>query len=157
MFGCGLGTIDNTRILYEVNFGGQSFIDRFSDHPRYYRGVVFQTEHRKAMPGEKKKKKLGYKTTPGNRDHYIRKGADLMEKKQIIVDQMNSKQDLSSLNQLQGFGKDRKGKYTGIGIHDDIAMTTLNLSRLWDIDEYQSFLYDLLDFGLSAQKKMMIQ
>ena len=84
--------------------------------------------------------KAGYKTTPGNRSYYIDLGRDGIEQRRIITTHTDKKANLSTEGQLSSFGKNKKGKYEGIAIHDDISMTTLNLSRLFDSEEFLYFL-----------------
>lgn len=140
LFRNGIGDIDNTRVLVEVNFNGGRFMDVFRSHDNFYDNVLIHTAHRVAMDGEFIPLKAGYKTTPGNRSYYIDLGRDGIEQRRIITTHTDKKANLSTEGQLSSFGKNKKGKYEGIAIHDDISMTTLNLSRLFDSEEFLYFL-----------------
>lgn len=157
LFHCGVGSYDNVRLLIEMNFNGRNFINVFSTHDNYYPAVIFSTYHTKQIPGENQKTKLGYKTTSGNREYFLKNSATLVETRNIIVDQYNKRDaNMSSITQLENFSK-VKGKYQGVSMHDDISMTVLNLSRLWDIDHYNSFLEDYMDFHLSQSEKTRLE
>lgn len=156
LFKCGVGSYDNVRVLIEMNFNGRNFINTFSKHNNYYPAIIFSTYHTKQIPGEKQRTKLGYKTTPGNREYFLKNGANLLSTRNIVVDQVNKNPNLSTINQLENFCK-INGKYQGVSIHDDISMTVLNLSRLWDIEQYNNFLEDLIDFHLDPSEKRRIE
>ena len=130
---------DNCRILIEMNFNGKNFLTHLSNHPLYYEDVIISTYHTKPIPGETPKRKLGYKTTPGNKNYYCDKGIKLISNKIIIVNNPDA------LKQLSTFGKDKSGKYKGIASHDDIAMTILNLSRAYDEDVFVEWLNNIFD------------
>lgn len=130
---------DNCRVLIEMNFNGKNFLTHFSSHPLYYEDVIISTYHTKPIPGETPKRKLGYKTTPGNKNYYCDKGIKLISNKIIIVNNPDA------LKQLSTFGKDKSGKYKGIASHDDIAMTILNLSRAFDEDIFEEWLNNIFD------------
>ena len=72
----------------------------------------------------------GFKTVSGQRgkNYYCELGAKMMDNTQIIIQQSHVNQNMSALSQLQQFGKNIKGKYEGICIHDDIAVTCLWVS-----------------------------
>lgn len=131
--------IDNCRVLIEMNFNGKNFITHFSKSDYYYEDVVIHTYHNTPIPGETPKKKLGYKTTPKNKKYYCDKGTYYIHLKQFIIN------NEESLNQLSTFGKDKNGNYKGIASHDDIAMTVLNLSRLFDEPSYEEWLNNIYD------------
>ena len=145
LFKCGVGLIDNTRVLVEVNFNGGLFLEVLRNHELFYDAVLIHTQHRQANDGEFIPAKAGYKTTPHNRSYYIDLGRDGIEDKRIVVTHIAKKDNESTVGQLASFGKNKKGKYEGIAIHDDISMTTLNVSRLFDNEDYQLFLSTFYD------------
>lgn len=146
LFCCGLGKIDNVRILVEMNFNGKNFLTHISTHYNYYPNIVFHTHHTKPIQGEYTPMKPGYKTTPTNREYYIKKGALRVGKRNIIITQRAPRTpNKCSYAQLTGFGATgKKGKLQGIGVHDDISMTIFNLSRIYELDEFTTFLDDML-------------
>lgn len=130
---------DNCRLLIEMNFNGKNFLTHLAMHENYYEDVIISTYHTKPIPGETPKRKLGYKTTPSNKNYYCDKGVKLISNKIIIVNNEDA------LKQLSSFGKDKNGKYKGIACHDDIVMTILNLSRALEEPVFEEWLNNIFD------------
>lgn len=149
--------IDNCRLLLEMNFNGKNFINKFMAHPMFYEDIIFKTYHVKPIPGQVQQKKFGYKTTGGahGKGYFCEKGAKLISKRQIIVTQENNNLNYSSIGQLQNFGKNDKGAYEGTLCHDDIAVTILFLSRLFE-DEMEEFKIWLDEFFDKIQESPKI-
>lgn len=142
--GCGIGFTDNVRLLVEINFNGKNFLTNFRNDIRYYGALVFNFKHRQDTADSIAPYKEGFKVSHSNREFYLKGGAMRMSKKYIVISHNNiKKKGISSIYQLQNFGK-TKNKYEGIACHDDISMTILNLSRLWDCDEYLMFISDYI-------------
>lgn len=141
--------IDNCRILIEMNFNGKNFVNKIKAHPMFYDDIILKTYHVKPIPGQKQEKKFGYKTTGGahGKGYYCERGSKLISKRQIIVSQEHDNINYSSIGQLQNFGKNDKGVYEGTACHDDIAITVLFLSRLFEdeMDEFKIWIEEFFD------------
>jgi hypothetical protein len=136
----------------EMNLHGKNFLTHLSDHKDFYEDIIIHTYHTKPIPGEKPpRKKAGFKIGPSDRDFYCKEGKKYVGEKTVIVTN-----DIS-YEEFAAFGKNRKGKYVGIGKHDDIPMTVLNLSRLLEETQYRDFLYDFLDKMSGSPQKQLIQ
>lgn len=109
---------DNVRIIVEINFQGKNYITNLQDSDLFYDDIVIKTYHTAFVPGEKRKKKFGFKTK-SDKEQFCKKGAELLTKRRLIIS------DKKSISQLSCFGK-IKGKLKGIASHDDISMTILN-------------------------------
>lgn len=141
---------DLCKVLIEMNFNGKHFLDKFSQHDKFDDAVVLHTYHIKPIVGEKPpRKKPGFKVGQ-DKEFFCKKGKSLVSKQLIIINESETARE------FRGFGKDKHGKYKGIGVHDDIAMSTLNISRLYEENEYEEWLYDLFgDMPESPMKKII--
>lgn len=111
-------TKDSVRIIVEMNFQGKNFITNLQMSDLFFDDIVIKTYHTAYIPGEKRRKKFGFKTK-SDKEQYCRKGANSISKRRIVVS------DKKSISQLSCFGK-LKGKLKGIAAHDDISVTILN-------------------------------
>jgi len=128
------------KTVIEMNFNGKHFLDKFSQHDEYDDYTVLHTRHTKPIPGEKiPRKKAGFKVTYANKDFFCKMGKKLVHKRILILNEEET------IKEFKAFGKDRRGRWRGIGAHDDIAMSTINISHLYDEQEYEDWLYDFLD------------
>lgn len=141
---------ENCLLVLEMNFNGKFFLNIFSDHDEYFEGTVMSTYHTKPIPGTPPpRRKLGFKV--GNdREHFCKSGRTLIRSKTLLPN------DEKTILEFASFGKDRRGKYRGIGTHDDTVMATLNISRLYEESSYEDRLYDLLDNMLDSPKKRYV-
>jgi hypothetical protein len=130
---------DLCKILIEMNFNGKHFLDKFSQHDKFDDLVVMHTYHTKPIVGEKlTRKKPGFKVGQ-DKDFFCKLGKQLVTKQVVIINESETARE------FRGFGKDKHGKYRGIGVHDDIAMSTLNIARLYEENEYEEWLYDFFE------------
>jgi hypothetical protein len=141
---------DICKVLIEMNFNGKHFLDKFSQHDKFDDLVVLHTYHIKPIIGIKpSRKKPGFKVGQ-DRDFFCKMGKQLVTKQLIVINESETARE------FRGFGRDKKGKYRGIGIHDDIVMSTLNIARLFEENEYEEWLYDLFeDLPASPTKELM--
>ena len=129
--------IDNCLVNLEVNFNGRNFVSHFSQHPDFDESVFLHTYHTKPIPGEKlPPKKIGYKTRT-DKDLFCKLGKTLIKDKTIVIN------DSLSIFEFSAFGRDKKGKLRGIGCKDDSCMANLNLSRIWNEEYWEDYLYDM--------------
>lgn len=127
------------KVLIEMNFNGKHFLDKFSEHDKYDESVVLNTYHTKPIPGERTpRKKPGFKTG-ANKDFYCKLGKKLVSQRILIINEKET------LKEFKAFGKNKHGSWKGLGVHDDIAMSTVNISHLFDEFEYDDWLFDFLD------------
>lgn len=130
---------DNVRIMLEMNFNGKAFFEEFKRHPYYMSSTILRTYHTKPIPGEKLKKKYGFKTTR-NKEYYCLKGNKIISQRRIIITSEKT------LNQMVAFGFVR-GKLKGIGVHDDLSMPVFNhISRMLDETSFISWIEEWIMF-----------
>ena len=140
---------DSVRVMVEMNFNGKSFLQTFNRHPNAYDGTILRTYHTKPIPGEKQRRRAGFKTT-GNKEYYCLKGAKLINMRRIIAT------DFDTYTQMQSFGY-VKGKVEGIACHDDLSMPVFNhIPRMLDEDTYIEWLDDIFAAIEPSTKKYEI-
>lgn len=129
-----------TKVIIEMNFNGKYFLDKFSHHEEYEDVTILHTHHTKPILGEKSpRRKPGFKVTAGNKDFFCKLGKKLVHKRILILNEKET------IKEFKAFGKDSRGRWRGIGSHDDIAMSTINVSHLYEEPEYEDWLFDFLD------------
>ena len=127
---------ESVKVMVEMNFNGKSFLQKMQTHPKYYDGTILRTYHTKPVPGEKQRKRLGFKTT-SNKEHYCIKGSKMIGMRRIVPT------DKDTLTQMQSFGY-VKGKLKGIACHDDLSMPTFNhIPRMLDESTFIEWLDDI--------------
>lgn len=131
VFKCGMGDIDNVRIMIEMNFNGKNVVNIFKQAYNFYDDIIVKTHHTLPVPGQKLKKKFGFKTTGGKhgKGYWCESAAKMISRRQIITYQFNENPNKSTFSQVQNFGKRENGTYAGSCMHDDIAVTVFFLSR----------------------------
>jgi len=140
-----------TKVIIEMNFNGKHFLDKFSQHDKYEEAVVLHTHHTKPIPGEKApRRKPGFKVTAGNKDFYCKLGKKIVHQRILILNEKET------IKEFKAFGKTKGGKWKGIGCHDDIAMSVIDVSHLFEESEYQDWLFDFLDEMEDSPTKKLI-
>ena len=136
--------------VLEMNFNGKFFLNIFSQHDEYFDDIVMRTYHTKPVPGEAPpKRKSGFKV--GNdKEHFCKYGRTLIRSKTLVPN------DTITTLEFASFGRDRRGKYRGIGTHDDTVMATLNIARLCEEPFYEDRLYDILESLPDSSQKRLI-
>lgn len=143
--------VELCKILIEMNFNGKHFLDKLSTHDKFDDSVVLHTYHTKPIPGEKPpRRKAGFKVTPGNKDFFCKLGKKMVHTRVMILNEKET------IKEFKAFGKTKNGRWKGIGTHDDIAMSAINLSHLFDEPEYEDWLYDFLDEMEESPTKILI-
>ena len=157
------GQIDNVRILIEVNFNGANWIKKFIKHDMFYPQLFIKTKHSQNAV----KSEIGFKTVSGQRGkgYWCEAGVRLIERRQIIVYQESSDAQMSTVNQLGAFQKDKRGSYGGgDGMHDDIAVTVLFVSIAPEQEDFQFWIedwyrliteYDIVDWELKRRLRQV--
>lgn len=151
----GCGDIDNVRILIEMNFNGKNWLNIFMNSQNWYDALVLKTYHTKPVPGQKQKKLFGFKTTTGGQHigkaYFCEMGAQMITRGQLEVSQDDLDDNHSTIAELGAFDKTRKSPnspfftYEGVGCHDDLAYSILNVSRAIEIPEFKVWLQEWFD------------
>jgi hypothetical protein len=135
--------------MVEMNFNGKSFFEEFKRHSLYTGSSIQKTYHKKPIPGEKQKKKPGFKTTT-NKEHYCIKGNKMISMKRTIVTCDET------FTQMKSFGYVR-GKLGGIACHDDLSLPIFNhIPRLLDETSFISWVEEYIYFKADKNKVFII-
>lgn len=145
---------ESVRLMIEMNFNGKSFTTAFQLHEKYYDGTIQRTYHTKPVPGEKQRRRLGFKTTT-TKEYYCLRGLRLINMKRIIVS------DNVTFEQMKAFGY-VKGRLKGIACHDDLSMPVFNhISRMLDdatfVEWLENILSDYKDEKLKFQLNQILE
>lgn len=159
---CGYNDIDNVRVLIEINFNGNNWITKFKQHPSYYDAIILKTVRGVQKPGQpimKMKQQYGFRTTGGShgKSYYCELGASMIHKRQIVIRQYDEDVNISSVNQLQQFGKNKKGTYEGTCCHDDISVSSLFVSIAQESRQFIMYLNEWLDKAPQTSKLLKIK
>jgi len=85
-----------------------------------------------------------------DKEHFCKEGRRLIRNKCLIPN------DSITVLEFASFGRDKRGKYKGIGTHDDTVMATLNISRLFAEPIFGDRLFDILeDLADTPQKRLI--
>ena len=139
------------KVVIEMNFNGKYLLDKFSQHDKFDEAVVLHTYHTKPTIGEKPpRKKAGFKVTGTNKDFFCKLGKKLVHLRVLILNEKET------VKEFKAFGKTKNGKWKGIGCHDDIAMSAVNISHLYEEHDYEDWLFDFLEEMDDSPTKRLI-
>ena len=114
-------SVDNTKVVLEINFKGDYFISRVLNDPKYendiYEEIFVHTKHTK----EAKRKKAGIRIKKDNKDLFCTTFRTLERLRKIRV------YEKASCEELINFQKTDASYAASSMNHDDIAMTCVNL------------------------------
>jgi hypothetical protein len=137
---------DNTRIVLEMNFKGDFFVEKMTKNEKFYEELFLHTKH-----SEKAKYvSLGIKNHVYNKIFNCREFRKLVLEKRIVLDEEETFKELSD------FGINNKGTYSSQSGHDDIAMTAVNLIHFIFSESFGEMVEEMYE-SLSEKTKIAIQ
>ena len=117
---------DQTRIVLELNHKGDILLNQFKENDRYWPGQIIHTLHTQAAQTLKPGLRLG----PTNKIKYCEKFKYLVTINRVIPN------DEFTVSELGSFGKSKGGMYRGQNGNDDLAITSVNLSALFESSQF---------------------
>jgi hypothetical protein len=117
---------DQTRIVLELNHKGDIIHDRIKQNDKYWPGQMVHTKHTQAAVNFKPGLRLG----PSNKIKYCEKFKYMVTINRIIPN------DVLTVTELQQFGRSKGGVYRGQNGNDDLAMTSVNISSLFESRQF---------------------
>lgn len=117
---------DQTRLVIELNHKGDIILNRFKENDNYWPGQIVHTKHTQAAINFKPGLRLG----PTNKIKYCEKFKYLVTISRIIPN------DEFTITELQSFGRSKGGVYRGQNGNDDLAMTSVNLSSVFESSQF---------------------
>ncbi len=129
---------ENVKTVIEMNFNGKAALNEYQRHDNYFDGIVMRSFHTSPIPGEKQPpKKPGFKQRR-DKDHFCRLAKKLIGEKTIIANHEETFLEFSAFEKV-------KTQWRGVGRHDDLAISLINLARLYVEPEYREWLYNYLE------------
>ena len=117
---------ERVRIVLEMNHKGEIVHSRFADNSKYWTGQFVHTKHTEMAVNTK----LGLRLGPTNKIKYCELFKYLVTINKIIPN------DYLTFMELMAFGKTKGGTYRGQNGNDDLAMTSVNLSSIFDTAQF---------------------
>ena len=117
---------DQTRLVIELNHKGDIVLNRFKENDKYWPGQIIQTKHTQSAVTFKPGLRLG----PTNKIKYCENFKYLVNINRIIPN------DYFTISELGSFGKSKGGMYRGQNGNDDLAMTSVNISPIFDSSQF---------------------
>jgi len=126
---------DNTRIVLELNHKGDILLNQFRVNEAYWPSQIIHTKHTQAAVQFKQGLRLG----PTNKIKYCEKFKYYVTINRIIPN------DYVTIMELMSFGKSKGGLYRGQNGNDDLAMTSVNLSSLFESNQFWDIAVDTFE------------
>lgn len=137
---------EHTKVVIEMNFNGKAALNEFQRHDEYFDGVVMRSFHTAPIPGERQPpKKPGFKQRR-DKDHFCRFAKKLIGEKSLISNHEETLLEFTAFEKV-------KTQWKGVGRHDDLAISIINVARLFVEPEYKDWLYDYLDEMIPSLSK----
>jgi hypothetical protein len=138
---------DQTRIVIELNHKGDILLDRLSSNNDYWQGQIVATKHTQAS----EKYKPGLRLGPTNKLKYCEKFKYMITINRIIPN------DELTINELSCFGRSKGGIYRGQNGNDDLAMTSVNVSSLFDSSQFWDIAVETYERSDPEYQKMVVE
>ena len=126
---------ENVSIVIEMNFNGNFFLNRISQHKNFDDSCFVRTNH----TAKAKFKSIGVKTQTQTKDMWIRQLSKNINMRAVIIN--NDK----NFKELMEFAMDEKGRFRGQGKNDDIAMSNVILQAYFNSENFNYDVEDLME------------
>lgn len=135
---------DRVKILLELNYKGELLMDKLLNNDLISEEVFVYTKHSETA----RTRKPGIKYSTNNKLKYCEELRQIVKKNKVII---NDKK--WTISELFSFGMNGRGSYSSQSGHDDVAMTLVNLSALFESSDFREFIEDLYDeIGIQYRK-----
>jgi hypothetical protein len=128
---------DNVKMLVEMNFKGELLLEKLVANDEFYEEIFIFTKQSEASrtlkPG------IRY-TNDKTKLKYCENLRAYMKKNRIFL--TDSKY---TVKEMLSFGMNNRGSYSGMGAHDDVAMTVVNLGILFETEEFGQLAGEVFD------------
>jgi len=137
---------DNVRVLLEINFKGELLIDKLSLNDNIPLELFVHTKHTESA----RTRKPGIKYNEKNKLKYCEMLRSQVRLNRVLLNEKNW-----TIPELFSFGLNSRGTYSSQTGHDDVAMTVVNLSGLFESSDFYDLVGELYD-GLSDSYREII-
>jgi hypothetical protein len=127
---------ENIRILLEINFKGELLIDKLSVNDNIPLEVFVHTRHTESA----RARKPGIKYNEKNKLKYCEMLRSYVRMNRILLNEK-----AWTIPELFSFGLNSRGTYSSQTGHDDVAMTVVNLSGIFEASDFYDLVGELYD------------
>jgi hypothetical protein len=127
---------ERMKILLEVNFKGDFLLDKILSNEDIPQEVFVYTKHTESS----RVQKPGIKYSENNKMKYCEHLRYLVRNNRILLNEKNW-----TIPELFSFGLNGRGTYSSQSGHDDVAMTIVNLSALFESQSFYDIVGELFD------------
>ncbi len=127
---------ENIRILLEINFKGELLIDKLSMNDNIPLEVFVHTRHTESA----RARKPGIKYNEKNKLKYCEMLRSYVRMNRILLNEKTW-----TIPELFSFGLNSRGTYSSQTGHDDVAMTVVNLSGIFEASDFYDLVGELYD------------
>lgn len=127
---------ERIKILLEMNFKGELLLDKIVANSEIPQEVFLYTKHTESA----RSPKPGIKYNEKNKEKYCEMLRILTRSNRIILNEKTW-----TIPELFSFGLTGKGTYSSQSGHDDVAMTVVNLSALFDGNAFYDLISEMYD------------
>jgi len=128
--------VDRVKILLELNYKGELLMDKILANDSISEEVFVYTKHSETA----RVKKPGIKYSGNNKLKYCESLRQIIRVNRAIINEKKW-----TISELFSFGMNGRGTYSSQSGHDDVAMTLVNLSALFDSSDFSDLIEDLYD------------
>jgi hypothetical protein len=127
---------DRVKVLLEMNYKGELLMDKLLNNNSINEEVFVYTKHSETA----RIKKPGIKYSGNNKLKYCENLRQIIRKNRALINEKKW-----TIAELFSFGMNGRGTYSSQSGHDDVAMTLVNLSALFDSSDFNDLIEDLYD------------
>jgi len=127
---------ENVRVLLEVNFKGELLIDKLTTNDDFPLETFVHTKHTESA----RMRKPGIKYNEKNKMKYCEILRSQMRLNRVIINESSW-----TIPELFSFGLNSRGTYSSQSGHDDVAMTIVNLSGMFESSDFYDLVGELYD------------
>lgn len=127
---------ENVRVLLEINFKGELLIDKLILNDDFPLEIFVHTKHTESA----RMRKPGIKYNEKNKMKYCEILRSQMRMNRVIINESTW-----TVPELFSFGLNTRGTYSSQSGHDDVAMTIVNLSGMFESSDFYDLVGELYD------------
>lgn len=138
--------LERTKLVIEMNYKGELLYDKLCQNDDFFDGMFLFTKHTESA----KTLKPGIKYNQKNKMQYCELLRGLVKENRIMVNEKKW-----TVPELFTFGLNNSGTYSSQTGHDDVAMTLVNLSPLFEGRDFSDLVGELYDEIDGPYKELM--
>jgi hypothetical protein len=137
--------IENIKLVMEMNFSGEQVLKPIEQHKKFEDEIVLYTQHTEKA----KYRSKGIRWNKQNKPMACNQLKGHMQNQKIVICEKITYEELAS------FGANEKGSFSSMIGHDDIAMTCVNLTQMFQYEDWYDIVEELYDQQTDEWKKFV--